>query len=111
MANSNRYYLAAAGAAALLSIGMWYHDSAAPDSDEHDHDHEHEEFVVLTPEQRDAAGIRTEAVKSGYLQNTIHTHGKIVLDRNHVAHVIPKLAGVVAAVNKNDGEDVEEGDA
>jgi cobalt-zinc-cadmium efflux system membrane fusion protein len=111
MANStkNRYYLLASAAAAIAAITLWNpdHDAQTPDDDDH---HEHEEFVALTLEQREYAGIHTESVRSGHLQNTITTHGKIVLDGNHVAHVIPKITGIVKAVNKNEGEDVTEGE-
>lgn len=106
--NRNRYYLLASASLFILAATMWSRDAALPDSEDHDHDPEHEEFVALTTEQRDAAGIRTESVRAGYLQSTVRSHGKIILDNNHVAHVIPKLAGIVKDVNKNEGDDIEQ---
>lgn len=106
--NNNRYYLLASAVAAFVAMGLWNHDMASTEAEDSEHDHE--EFVALTPEQCNAAGIRTHAVSSGFLQSSIRTNGKIVLNNNHVAHVIPKLPGIVATVNKNEGEEVEEGD-
>ena len=108
--NQNRYYFLASTLVILAGVVFWNNSSIALDAEDHDHDHEHEEFGPLTMEQQKAAGIHTEAVRSGYLQNTILTNGKIALNGNHVAHVIPKLSGIVKEVTKNDGEDVQEGE-
>lgn len=107
--NQNKYYLLASAVAAFVAIGIWNYDSGTVDADD-DHDHEHEEFVALTQEQRDNAGIQIETARPGFLQNSVQTHGKIVLNSNHVAHVIPKLSGIVRQVTKNNGDEVEEGE-
>lgn len=104
----NKYYFLASGLAAIAALALWNHDGTINIVDEDDEDHE--EFVALTLEQQHAAGIQTETAKQGYLQNTLRTHGKIVLDGNHVAHVIPKVSGNVRVVHKNEGESVVEGE-
>lgn len=104
--NKNRYYWAASAGLVILAAAFWSNSAANPGAE--DHDHEHEEFIALTKEQREAAGIQTEKAQSGFLQNTTRLHGKIILDSNQVVHVTPKFTGFVKEVYKNDGDDVDE---
>lgn len=84
---------------------LWKVDDE-PAFDAHEHEHTHEEFVVLTEEQRDAAGISIQKATAGNLQKIIHSPGKICLNEDRVAHLYPKVEGIAKEVNKNLGESV-----
>lgn len=94
---------------ALSTLGLtifWIADSKSHSHDEHEHD-EHEEFVVLTPEQIDSAGIKIESAKSGLLQELVISPGKVVLNADHIAHIYPKVSGTAKETRKNLGEEVK----
>ncbi len=78
----------------------------------HDHDHDHgvggEGFVKLTPTQIEAAGIDMAPAASGTLTKEITVPGRISLNAERQAKVVPRLAGIVAKVDKKLGEQVAE---
>ena len=54
-----------------------------------------------------AAGITLQKAQVGQLQKEIVTPGKITLNEDLIAHIHPKVEGVVHDVRKNLGESVE----
>lgn len=73
------------------------------------HEAEKSSMVHLTPKQEADAGIRTEASQSANLTMTITLPGEIRLNEDRTAHVVPRVAGVVEAVNVTLGQSVRKG--
>ena len=80
--------------------------------DEHGHEAEggDEGLVKLTAAQMVAAGIDIAPVASGTLNKEIAVPGRIVINANLQAKVVPKLPGTVAKVLKQAGDSVAEGE-
>lgn len=70
---------------------------------EKDDDHE---MISLTLEQAKAFGIQTQQARPGSLSCTLFTRGKIVLHPDRLAHILPKVSGVVKKTLKNIGDTV-----
>lgn len=86
-------------------------------TDEHGHAHGaggHEEggegFIKLTSAQIKATGIEMAPAASGVLIKEIAVPGRIVINANAQAKIVPKLAGTVAKVTKQVGDTVAEGE-
>lgn len=76
--------------------------------DRHD---EHEEGTIeLTSEQLKLLKIKVDTIKSGKIKKHITLPGEIVPNGDFLAHIVPKVPGVVKAVNKNLGDLVKEGE-
>lgn len=66
--------------------------------------------VTMTPEAAKAAGIEVETAGPIRMKTLLDLPGEIGLNRNKVAHVVPRLSGVVTEVRKNLGERVRKGE-
>ncbi|MFZ5861356.1 MAG: efflux RND transporter periplasmic adaptor subunit [Nitrospirota bacterium] len=66
--------------------------------------------VQMTPEVAVATGIHVETASRARMKDVRDFPGEIGLDKNRVAHVVSRLAGVVAEVPKRLGERVKKGD-
>lgn len=107
--NSKRLFIFAS-TLALFSAAVFWNHFRIPALDEHpEEEEEHEEFVVLTSDQRQQAGIKMHSIQPGYLQNVKRAHGTIILNKNEIAHVIPKVVGIVQHVHANEGDKVKKG--
>ena len=93
----------------------------APKGDEAKDEHGHgasghteggegEGLVKLTPAQMEALGIDMAPAASGTLIKEIAVPGRISINANAQARVVPKLPGTVAKVMKQIGDSVIEGD-
>lgn len=71
------------------------------------HGAESEGLVKLTPAQIQASGIETAPAASGTLIKEIAVPGRVALNGDKQARVVPKVAGTVAAIAKRLGEKVE----
>lgn len=81
--------------------------------DEHGHGGEGETsegLVKLSQEQIKAAGIQMAPAASGKLSKEIAAPGRVVMNANANARVVPKLTGTVATIDKQLGETVATGD-
>lgn len=106
--NSTIFIWSGVALAALALAYFWNADSESHSNEEHDpHHEEHEEFIVLSPEQIEAAGIKIEPAKEGILQEQITSPGKIVLNADRIAHIYPKVSGTAKETHKNLGEEVK----
>lgn len=74
---------------------------------EEPHDHQEDHLVKLTEEQIKKMGLQTRSVEPGNLFLTLSTPGKIILHPDRLAHIIPKVPGVVREANKNIGDPVK----
>lgn len=83
-------------------------------ADEHGHAHGAEEggegLIKLTTAQIDAAGIEMSPVMSGKLVKEVAVPGRIAINADAQAKIVPKLSGTVARIGKQLGENVKEGD-
>jgi len=69
-----------------------------------------EGLIKLTAVQIEAAGIDMAPVLSGTLSKEIAVPGRLTLNANAQAKVVPKLAGTVASIMKQPGETVGKDD-
>jgi cobalt-zinc-cadmium efflux system membrane fusion protein len=85
---------------------------AAAGKDEHGHDHgeQGEGFVKLTAEQVEAAGIEMAPAVSGTLMKEIAVPGRIAINADRQARIVPRLSGTVARIDRHLGGKVAEGD-
>ena len=73
-------------------------------------EHHGENTVKLTEEKIQQMGLKFQTAGPGNLLLTLSTRGKIIIHPDHLAHIIPKSAGVAREVNKNIGDFVRIGD-
>ena len=85
-------------------------------SDDHNRDkekpnqHTPEELVKINDLQRKKLDIKFGTAGPGRLLTTIELPGEIMMDADHLAHIMPLLPGVVQEVRKKIGETVRRGD-
>ena len=89
-------------------------EDAAKAHDGHNHGTEPgaapEGVVVMSAAQVEAARIETAPAMGGELLKEIVVSGRVVLNGDRQARVVPKLPGTVAKVTKNIGQSVREGE-
>jgi cobalt-zinc-cadmium efflux system membrane fusion protein len=87
---------------------------SAHDNEQHAEDSGHgghEEGVVrLSDEMMRQLDIKVSVAGGGDLERTLHLPGEIVLNADRVAHIVPRVAGMVREVRKNVGDEVEAGE-
>lgn len=72
--------------------------------------HSEENVIFISPEKIKELGIQTMVAESGQLSVTLATPGKIILQPDRLAHILPKISGVAQEARKNIGDRVKEGD-
>ncbi len=90
-------------------------DTAAPHAEEarhaDEHGHEaHEEAIVLSPEQMKNNHISIAEAGPGKLSVQLALPGEVKLNADRLAHVVPRIPGVVREVFKNVGDEVKTGE-
>jgi cobalt-zinc-cadmium efflux system membrane fusion protein len=94
------------------------------DHDNHEHNHiEHttdnesrgeredqEQAIELTPEEIQEIDLRTAVAGSGTIDIHISLAGEIRVNQDRMAHIVPRVEGVVAEVNKKLGDTVKAGE-
>jgi cobalt-zinc-cadmium efflux system membrane fusion protein len=66
--------------------------------------------VRLSPEQVSQFGVETAVAGPGRLRIEVSLPGEVALNADRVAHVVPRVAGVVREVRKNLGDIVRRGE-
>jgi cobalt-zinc-cadmium efflux system membrane fusion protein len=66
--------------------------------------------VEMAPAAAKAAGIEIETAGPVQMKTVLELPGEIGLNKNKVAHVVPRLSGVVTEVRKNLGDRVRKGE-
>ena len=75
-----------------------------PDIDHASHDHHPGEKIVrLSDHQLKESGIDAEKASPGKLQVNLTLPGEIVVNADRMAHIVPRLAGVVGKCGKTSG--------
>jgi len=69
-----------------------------------------EGLIKLTAEQIQTSGIDMAPVMSGKLVKEVAVPGRIAINANAQAKIVPKLSGTVARIEKQLGEQVKKGD-
>ncbi len=67
-------------------------------------------FVAMADEKAELHGITTKQSGPGTLMVALSSRGKIVLDPDRLAHILPKVAGVAVEARKNRGDAVAKGE-
>lgn len=91
------------------------HAEAKGGKDEHGHAHggegaSAEGLIKLTQQQIKATGIEMAPAASGKLSKEIAAPGRVVMNANAKARVVPKITGTVASIEKQLGDTVAAGD-
>ncbi|MFH1217283.1 MAG: efflux RND transporter periplasmic adaptor subunit [Pseudomonadota bacterium] len=66
--------------------------------------------LILSDEQKQEIGIKTELASSGKLHSELTLTGELMLNEDAVAHIIPRVQGVAVKVNFTFGDMVKKGD-
>ncbi|MGB4107820.1 MAG: efflux RND transporter periplasmic adaptor subunit [Alphaproteobacteria bacterium] len=106
--------------AAFALVGTLAYREFIPPShaaEEHGHEeeggeeHAEEEGIVkLDDAQLSAAGIKIVEVGPGTLAREVNVPGKVVAAADRMAHIVPKVSGVVTEARKNLGDTVKKGE-
>ena len=90
------------------------HEDGADRADENDHadEDEHSESVEvhLNANQISELGIVVSAVTNGAVDGILELPAEVGFDQNHLAHVTPRVSGIVRSVAVAEGDRVEAGD-
>jgi len=76
----------------------------------HEDEAQHERETAFTDAQIEAAGITMATAGPARIRNAIQLPGEIVFNANRTAQLVPRLPGVVQAVQAELGQEVAEGD-
>ncbi len=85
------------------------HSGAHDEHEEHE-GHGKEGHVELTPEQRKNANIGVEEAGPAKIRTSLSVYGKVAANEEAMAHVMPRFPGIVKAVKKRLGDNVEKGE-
>ncbi|XSG81814.1 MAG: efflux RND transporter periplasmic adaptor subunit [Methyloligella sp. ZOD6] len=83
------------------------------DHGEAGHGHgEHEEHgpIRLTAEQREEFGIVVQPAETGAVIDSFTLPAEVHYNRDRLAHVVPRVSGIVTEVNAAEGDDVKKGE-
>jgi len=82
-------------------------DAEAPGAEK---GHHHEKRVQLTPEQLKNADLKIEEARAATIKTMVPVYGKVAANEEALAHVMPRFTGIVKAVRKRLGDNVERGE-
>ncbi|MDZ5645815.1 efflux RND transporter periplasmic adaptor subunit [Nitrospirillum sp. BR 11828] len=101
-----------AGALTLAALATWIATGQAPKGEPAEQKTEaHDDSLVrLTPEQAQAAGITTATAGPGRLVRRVRVTATVTADQDHIVHIAPRIAGVVADARKRLGDAVTAGE-
>ncbi|MHC5082556.1 MAG: efflux RND transporter periplasmic adaptor subunit [Planctomycetota bacterium] len=85
-------------------------DHAAQTEDDPHAGHAHDELIRLDPAARSLIGFRTVTAQTGSLSSTVRLTGRVELNADKVAHIVPLTAGIVRQADIQIGDPVKKGD-
>ncbi len=95
----------------LAGCGARKPDEHPPAEAAHDAHVEHaDEAIRLTPDQLRAADIAMETAGPAAIGRPLELPGEIVLDADHLSHIVPRFPGVAKTVRKRLGDPVTAGE-
>jgi len=74
------------------------------------HNHGEEKVVVLTEAQCETFGVETGKAGPGKIEMFLTLPGEVTVNADRVAHIVPRVPGVVREVQKNLGDRVKKGE-
>jgi membrane fusion protein, heavy metal efflux system len=83
------------------------HGAAAESEDAHGHEAGR---IALSEKAIRESGIEVAETAGGELEQSLTLPGEIVLNADKVAHIVPRVAGIVQRVDKNLGDEVRAGE-
>lgn len=86
------------------------HDKEHSHGEHGEHEETYAEITRINPDSAKNAGIVIAMAKGREIQPKRLFPGEIAFNRNRVAHVVPRLSGVVVSVLKNEGDVVKKGE-
>ena len=84
--------------------------SAESPAEHHDGSEEAPRIVPVSAEQRAALGIEVATAAPGHIDASVELLGEVVPNGDHLAHIVPRFAGIVREVRKVAGDSVRAGD-
>lgn len=72
--------------------------------------HDEEVFVELSDSERDEFGIAVDTARAGALSTQLSLPGEVKVNQDRFAHIVPRISGVVHAVEVSAGDAVRAGD-
>lgn len=106
--------------ASLIAAILYFkeeHDHGHDHHHHHGHGHSHEdelveeeEYIQFSPEQIQRHQIAIREANPGTLTRIIEVPGRIELHSDLLAHVVPKVSGMLMEVRKSWGDNVEKGE-
>lgn len=101
-------------AAVLTASCAGQPDAGHGSGGEHDEEqagHPAERVVKLSAERAEALGVKLVKAGPGSLRMYLDLPGEVVFDQERVAHVVPRVPGIIREVRKTLGDRVRAGDA
>ncbi|OQY27444.1 MAG: hypothetical protein B6244_10760 [Candidatus Cloacimonetes bacterium 4572_55] len=88
------------------------HEAEGDDHEGHDHGDDGTEPVIplFTTDQQTKFGIHIERVAKGRIEQEIKLTGEVKINEDRLAHLAPRIAGVVLTARKNLGDTVRKGE-
>jgi len=77
---------------------------------EHEEEGDHEEQIELSENEIKEFEISIDTAESGSIKETLTLPGEIILDPDHLIHIVPRVSGITNNVYKKLGDRVKEGD-
>ncbi len=74
------------------------------------HGEEKEDVVLLSKEEIKEFGIELDTAGPGKLQTYVNLPGEVVPNADRLAHIVPRMSGIVREVRKNLGDKVSDGE-
>ena len=81
----------------------------APGHEGHDHD-EHEEVITFSTQESAEFGIELSVAGPGWLAKQAVLPGSVIINDDHLAHIVPRAPGIVRKVEKVLGDHVQKGE-
>ena len=104
------YYPSLKSAVARLLIEENREQRTKHEEHEESEDHSGEAIVKLSDDQMKRLNLDIQAVAAETMTLTLSSRGKIVLDPNRLAHIVPKVPGIATVALKNIGNTVKAGE-
>lgn len=89
---------------ALIAYALWITDVGNVEGDDDDHHHHHEEFLAFSDDLAQSHGIVADKAAPGSLKQKVRAPARIAIVSDQIAHVLPKVSGIVVKAYKNLGE-------
>ena len=103
--------------AGILALAISKSDSDHTDFDEHENaqiegldKHEEEQAIEMSKEQIKEIGIELATATGGKIEVYVNLPGEVAVNADRMAHIVPRVSGVVGEVKKKLGDAVKAGE-